>query len=133
VSSRGCTVPDSQDSFESMSDVETLVRSAQHYVHVSRDLRPRVLETARALRAEERASRQIWQAAILVVLLGMLTMSARPRSESLLIAPPTATADSHDYSSPPGTSARYGDFNWGTVESFMEMRRRQAELLRLAL
>jgi hypothetical protein len=113
-----------------LEHIEALVRSAQDYVQVSRDLRPRVLETARAQRAEHRAMRRIWQVAVFVVFAGLFTMSERQRPERIDTSHARAAADAGYFSSPTGAS---GDSAWGMVESFTEMRRRQAELLRLAL
>ena len=59
----GCTVTDSSDSYEPLSDIEAMVRSAANYVQVSNDLRPRVLEAAREKSGERRARRFIRQAA----------------------------------------------------------------------
>jgi hypothetical protein len=118
---------------EPLNDIEALVRSAGNYVQASRDLRPRVLETARAERDEQRMSRRIWQAAVLVVLIAMFWMSPRQRPEALDFGQSRTAAQPGHYSLSPEASEGYGDFNWDMVESFTEMRRRQSELLRLAL
>jgi hypothetical protein len=126
-------VLDSHDCLEPLSDIEALVRSAGSYVQASRDLRPRVLETAREERDEQRLARRIWQAAVLVVLIATFLMSPRHRPEVPDRGTSPTAAHPGEYSLFPEASEGYGDFNWGMVESFTEMRRRQAELLRLAL
>ncbi len=124
---------DSHDCLEPLSDIEALVRSAGNYVQASRDLRPRVLETARAERNEQCMSRRIWQAAVLVVLIAMFWMSPREQPEALDFGQSRTAARPGHNSLSPETSEGHADFNWGMVESFTEIRRRQSELLRLAL
>lgn len=125
---------ESRDTDDPIRAVEELVRSAGGYVQVSKDLRPRVLEAARDQRSERRAQRRIRQMAVLVVLLGMFTTSLRQRPE-LTAAPPLATAAiMESLGSPSPTPANGGsDASWSMVESFTELRRRQAEILRLNL
>jgi membrane glycosyltransferase len=65
-------VAESRDYSEPLNEIEALVRQAGNYVRASDDLRPRVLESARAVRNEYRVQRWLWQAAFSVALLGML-------------------------------------------------------------
>ena len=121
------------DNPESISAAEALVRAAGDYVRPSENMRPRVLEGARTLRNERRALRGAWHLALVVTLLGMFTNVARTRS---VIAPPPglgspiSTAPRLDDSN---AASRQGEFGWDAVESFRELRRQQAELLRLAM
>ena len=124
---------DIQENYEPLNEVEALVRSAGDYVRASGDLRPRVLETARAERSERRAQRRIWQVAILVVLLGMFTTTVRQGQGIFGIERSRAATGAGQllFSSEALTGS--GESNWEMVDSFTELRRRQAELLRLAL
>ena len=49
-------------------DVEALVRAAGQYVRPSEELRPRLLETARAESRERQAQWRFWQLALAVAL-----------------------------------------------------------------
>jgi hypothetical protein len=109
------------------NDMEALVRAAGSYVRPSEELRPRVLEAAQIECRELRVQRRSWQAALLVTLAAMVIslatrsywQAAAPLSASLLPTP----ADVR--------SAEGGTTGWSTVESFTELRRRQAALLSL--
>lgn len=121
------------DNLDRFSAAEALVRGAAGYVRPSENLRPRVLELARAQRDEQRALRRVWHLALVVVLLGTFTSLARMRPA---LAPaagfgnPLEVVPQFDDSN---AAARQGEFGWETVESFRELRRQQAELLRLAM
>ena len=111
-------------------EIEALIRSAKDYVRPSDDLRPRVLETARLERREQHAQRRFWQMAALVFLCGMLTSSIRQRPEAA--TPPHQTAlDASPIFSSANAAVRSYDPSWEMVESFTQLRRRQAQLLRL--
>ena len=119
------------DCCEQSDDVESLVRAAGNYLRPSDDLRPRVLESARAESNERWAQRQIWQVALVVALLGVCSTSVRSRLE--VAAPPSGIAL--------GTGAMvrraeagndgWNNVGWNTVESFTDLRRRHAAMLRL--
>jgi hypothetical protein len=114
------------DRREQWDDVESLVRAAGNYVRPSDDLRPRVLETARAESHERWAQRQIWQVALVVALLGVCSTSVRSRME--VAAPPSGIAFER------GAIARRaesGEDGWKMVESFTDLRRQHAAMLRL--
>jgi hypothetical protein len=117
------------DRYESF-DVESLVRQASDYVRASDDLRPRVLETARSERGERRARRRIWQSALFALLLGLFVTSI---CQQPALTGAGAEAPGEQLLSEAQSTARAGESSWGIVESFTELRRRQAELLRLAL
>ena len=123
---------ESRDEYESFGDVEAMVRSAGEYVRASADLRPRVLETARLQNGERRARRHIGHSAVFASLLALFTTSAINRLETpdsfRQLAMVAAT--SHTYA---GSSAKSGESGWALVEAYTELRRRQAEVLRLTL
>lgn len=106
-----------------IDDLEALLRSARDYVHPSDDLRPRVLEAARSQRGERLALSYLQHAAIALVFLGVLGLALQgtgKTGEPGMFA--TAAADQL-------LSAAAGDRDWGLVDSFTELRRRQAVLL----
>jgi hypothetical protein len=116
---------------EQMDEIELMIRAARDYVHASTDLRPRVLETARAQCGEQRVRRYIRQMAIAIFLFVTFTASNRDRLET---ETSWITADSDYLFSRAEAEARRGsDVGWSMVEAFTESRRRQAEVLRLAL
>ena len=107
-------------------DVEALVRAAGNYVRPSEDLRPRVLETARMEASERKALRRIWQAALALVLLASLSTTisgpwtgGSSFSSELLQVQAEVRAAGCDST------------GWRLVDSFTDLRRRQAALLRL--
>jgi len=114
------------DRCEQWDDVEALVRAAGNYVRPSDDLRPRVLETARAESHERWAQRQIWQVALVVALLGVYSSSVRSRLE--VAAPPTGFAFETGEFAQRAEAANDG---WKMVESFTALRRQHAAMLRL--
>ena len=127
---------ESRDFSSPLDEVEALIRSAGQYVRASDDLRPRVLENARSQCSERRLQRRFWQTAAVVLLCGMLTSSLVDRSSpgtgskshaapwtSPIFTPVEAAAQS--------AGAQASDPSWQMVESFTQLRLRQAQLLRL--
>jgi hypothetical protein len=113
------------------TDIESLVSAARDYVRPSDDLRPRVLETARAERRERRLQRHLAQmAAVVLLMVTGLTVYHQPElSDRARAFLPTMEAMSDEAQA---EAARFSDHaTWETVESFTDLRRRQAELLRL--
>ncbi|HEY2415529.1 MAG TPA: hypothetical protein VGI40_25025 [Pirellulaceae bacterium] len=113
------------------TDVELLISAARDYVRPSDDLRPRVLETARTERRERRLQRQLAQmAAVVLLMITGLTVYHQPESSDRAGAfLPTVEAMSAESQV---EAARFADHaSWETVESFTDLRRRQAQLLRL--
>jgi hypothetical protein len=108
-------------------DVESLVRAAGNYVRPSDDLRPRVLETARAESRERRNRRRMWQLAVVVALLGALTTAEQVRREAAAAAPGLLV----EAAAFVGTSEQ-GDTGWGLVDAYTQLRRKQAAMLRLS-
>ena len=107
------------------SDMEALVREAGGYVRPSEELRPRVLETARAEAGEHQAQRRIWQAALAIALLGLLSSAASTRWDIASPLPGVLLQ------APAERQQAGGDAGWSMVESFTDLRRRQAALLSL--
>jgi len=112
-------VTDTHDNFEPLDELEMLLRSAGDYVRPSEDLRPRVLEAARMQRGEQRAVSWVRYAAIVVAACGALLSSIY--QPGLVVGAGAL---------PVTTVAQGSEFGWNMVESFTELRRRQAELLR---
>lgn len=100
---------------DSLEELEALVRSAKDYVHPSDDLRPRVLEAARSQR---RVMSYLRHAAVALVMVG--TLFTGLHGTSALVLSPT-TSDQL-------LSSAARDANWGLVDSFTELRQRQAIL-----
>ena len=123
---------DSRDWQEPDNDLERLVRAAGHYVQASSDLRPRVIESARAECGQRRLRRRLLQVAIVLICVGLLAASTRQFRNS--------THTSRDAwlmgAFPHGgsvwqSSGRPADaLGWETVDAFTEVRRRQAEAIR---
>lgn len=116
---------------EPLDDIEAMICGAQDYVHASDDLRPRVLELARVEQRERRARGWLSLAAV-------LSLAAMQLLMSLLRV--TAAGDAFDIegSSLPmqtfsraESSAHSSDPSWQMVETFTQLRKIQAELLRL--
>lgn len=103
-----------------LDDLEAILRSAKNYVHPSDDLRPRVLEAARSQRDQRQMLGYMQHAAVVLVLLGGLTSALYGTAGSVDLG-----ASSREQVL---TSAAK-DWNWGLVDSFTELRRRQAVLL----
>jgi hypothetical protein len=117
-------------------DVEAMVRSAGRYIGVSEDLRPRVLEAARLQSGEHKARRRLRRLTLSIVLLALFTITARnelaidpSQPNSLLIA----AGFNELYAPSAAPAARNGDGDWRMIDAFTELRRQQAQLLRLAL
>jgi hypothetical protein len=115
---------------EPEDEIEALIRSAKDYVRPSEDLRPRVVETARFERAERGMRLRFWQVAAVVFLCGVLTSSAGDHPESVITRQPAALKAS-EILIQVEAAARAADPSWEMVESFNELRLRQAEMLRL--
>ena len=119
---------------EPIDDIEAMVRAAGDYVQASDDLRPRVLETARIQSGEQRAQRRIRRMAILFVLLAMFTPSSRDPVEAAGDHPWNTLSVASSESAFSQTAAAVdrggGDFGWGLVEAFTELRHQQAAALR---
>ena len=127
---------DSPNSLEGPGELEALIRASGDLVQVSDDLRPRVLEAAHVSSQWRLFQELLQQAAMLLLLAGATSALAmngwqdrgRTHHNSGVnrldtMATPSkvpAMPGDHGWSSDPG---------WKLVESFAEIRRRQAELL----
>lgn len=117
------------DPHDPIAEVETLIRAAGNYVQPSDDLRPRVMEAVRAERVERTVRWRICQAAVLFFVLNLLATSTLHNVEIADGASlPVQRADGSSE-----TLSTVEEESWDTVESFRELRRRQAYLLRLQL
>jgi len=113
------------------NELEFLIIAARNYVQPTEDLRPRVLEIARAQQRERHLQRRLAQmAAVILLMVTVITVYRQP--ESLGRAGrflPTVEAMSVESQIEAARSADHA--TWETVESFTDLRRRQAQLLRL--
>jgi hypothetical protein len=114
-----------------LDELETLIRSAGDYVRASDDLRPRVLENARSQCCEQRVRRRFWQIAVAALFCVILMGSLAHRSESAIGAKAHTSAWTSPMFAPVEAAARSNDPSWQMVESFTQLRLRQAQLLRL--
>ena len=121
---------DMHDPFESFGEIEQMVFGARNYVQPSADLRPRVLETARAQSLSQRAQRSIRYLSVAIFVLTLFTSSNRQQRELATVQFPADRAIHETFR---GGMVLGGNVGWGTVDAFTEARRRQAEALRLAL
>ncbi len=122
----------SSESSAPLGEVEALIHSAGRYVVASEDLRPRLLEAARAGRQESRAQRRIRQAVLIVV----LSMVSLPVGDRRMGAHERAAAIGdpqrlNDQAAAKGMHC--GGFGWGLVEAFIDLRREQSDRLDAAL
>jgi hypothetical protein len=111
-----------------------MLRAAGGYVQASEDLRPRVLEAARAQRGEQRVLRLIRRTAVCVALAALSGGSA---GQLLAVAGVGRQLALSSVSSQAihSRAERYAgsgeDLGWGLVKAFTELRHRQSAALRL--
>ena len=108
-------------------DAEALVRAAGGYVRPSETLRPRLLDAARAESRERWAQRKMWQVALAVALWGALSTASGSRWHAA--APFSAAVLQGDVQV---RSVEGGAAGWSVVDSFTDLRRRQAAVLSLS-
>jgi hypothetical protein len=116
-----------------MNELEAAIRAAGQYVQPSRDLRPRVLEAARANHTERTAQRHIKHLAILVLVIAVFAASGRNAIDRNRPHPSDMTADADAqriYARAELGIAHGGDLGWALVEAFTELKREQSEVLR---
>ncbi len=122
---------ESRDFSSPLDEVESLIRSAGDYVRASDDLRPRVLEIARIQINERRLRRHFWQSAAVALFCVILTSSLVPRFDPAVGAKAHTSAWTSPIFDPVEAAALSSDPSWQMVESFSELRLRQAQLLHL--
>ena len=122
---------DVQNFSQPLDEMEALIRSAGDFVRASDDLRPRVLENARLQYGERRMRRRFWQSAAVVLFCGIMTSSLLRQSETSLGTGSQASAWTNPMLAPVEAAVRSSDPSWQMVESFTQLRLRQAQLLRL--
>lgn len=113
-------------------EIEALVRLAGSYVQPSDDLRPRVLEAARISANEKRAQRRIVRLAA-VFLLATISVASLAGGRSSDASSYAAPLWHGSLSAPTPSASENNRSGWEMVDSFTELRRQQARLLRLAL
>lgn len=114
---------------EPLDEIESLILAAGNFVRPSDDLRPQVLEVARTERQERRMQRNLARMAAVVFL--MITVISAYRQPANAAGGQVFSPKMEAVSLDAETSARPNDPSWETVESFTDLRRRQAALLRL--
>lgn len=113
---------DGKGQFDDWRSIEALVRAAGNYVRPSEELRPRVLEAARRESIERSVRRRICHAALA---LGLLLGAAIGMGGEELPAFSAGALRQVELN-----STESGAIGWSMVESFTDLRRRQANLLR---
>jgi hypothetical protein len=115
--------------FDGLGEVEAMIRSAGDYVQVSRDLRPRLMDSARLATSERRIRRYIRHAALVAALLTWSVTATIDRmngASDFRELTLTATAVC------PTASVRAGgpdDAAWVLVDAVTGLRDKQAEIL----
>jgi hypothetical protein len=115
-------------------ELEAMVRAAGGYVRASDDLRPRILETARAQQGEQRARRWIRRIAVCVALAAVFAASGDHLLAVAGIGRELALNPSNSqamHSQAEKYTASGGDIGWGLVKAFTELRHRQSAAFRL--
>lgn len=110
---------------ERYDEVEALVQAAGGYVQPSDDLRPRVLETARAEAGELRSRRWVRQASLAAAIVG-IAVSIRTTTGG---NDPKISDAEAVYEQASQKSVGAGGFGWALVQAFRELRERQFESL----
>jgi hypothetical protein len=124
---------DAREQADSMPDLEALIRSAQNFVAVSDDLRPRVLEAAREERNQRRAHQRIGKAAALAIALGIFLTLIREEAGETSASSLSADRSAGASFSRPESLFSQDEAAWELVDSLTELRKRQASLFRLSL
>jgi len=113
------------------ADIEEMIRAAGDYLEVSEDLRPRTLEEARHNRRD--FSTRTWFGALAAVI-GIIALFASQHQTQSSSASPLNVAVSADCDqlyadAQQRTTQANVDASWTLVDSFRELRQRQASLL----
>lgn len=112
---------------QDLAATEAAIRAAEHYVVPSQDLRPQVIEAARAEKSGASLRRRIGlaAAACLLVALAIETgiYNSRLQHRSRLQA---SAAEAHLIETGKRSNANFG---WGIVEFLLDLRSQQAEAI----
>jgi hypothetical protein len=118
------------ESFDELSEVEAMIRSAGDYVKVSRDLRPRLMDSARMATSERRIRRYIRHTALVAAL---LTWSVTATIDRMNGASDFRELTLATASACPTAGIRAGggpdEASWILVDALTELRGKQAEVL----
>jgi len=113
-----------------------MVRAAGQYVGASDDLRPRVLEAVRLQCGEQWTRRCLRHAALVVVLLALVTAEFRQgwdeQRSPFNVGMVNVSFDAI-ISPTPAAVSRSGDGDWRLIDAFTKLRRQQAQVLRLEI
>jgi len=111
------------------AELEEIIRAAGDYIEVSDDLRPRILEDARS--GLEETSTRFWIAglAIAVIVFAIFANHFRGQMSSPLNSAMTPTSAQLYAEAQRKTSESNADASWTLVDSFSELRQRQAGLI----
>ena len=121
---------------ESADGVEAMVRAAGQYVGASDDLRPRVLEAVRLHCGEQWTRRCLRHAALVVVLLALVTAEFRKEADQQRSPFSGGMVDvglDALISPTPAAVSRNGDGDWRLIDAFTKLRRQQAQVLRFEI
>jgi hypothetical protein len=124
---------DLRDGFDPLHEVEALIRSAQDFVAVSEDLRPRVLEAARDQRTQRRARQRIGKAAALVLALGAFLALIREEAQEVSSTASGENRSPQTWFISSASNPSQEEPAWDMVDSLTELRRRQTAFFRLSL
>lgn len=119
--------------YESVDELERLIRGAGDYLEVSRDLRPRVIEEARTTQGERHARRWVGRAACLAATVAIVISLGSLRGDrSRVSQEPLAAASPQEFFERTQSHTMHSgvELPWSLVEVFSELRRQQAESLR---
>lgn len=118
------------DNDRDITELEQMLRAAEGYVEASTDLRPRVLEAARAGCQERRVRRYLFQAAVLMMLVSFLTTFTGSGADgSQCSRNPWLLGELRPSARSASMSGAESDATWGTVDAFVDLRLRQAKAL----
>lgn len=125
------------DEFDSLADLEALLCAAGGYVKPSEDLRPRVIESARAARGERRVRRRLrgFFFTLLLCLLCADVLDGPLKQFAIDPRAPGRIVDAEDLFRLSESRADHpgNDSAWGLVEAFNEMRQQQLQSFRPAM
>ena len=110
---------------KSLKQIESLVASAKNYVVPSDNLRPRILEAARANQSRWLSTRRMLQVAAVIFLCVLLTIPAQQRLDAWRRSTVSPTASELEQ-----RAQQYADqpaigHNWAMYEAYKNLRQHQ--------